>query len=182
MRQTKRNRQSGRVLKGQAKTNNSARRHIGRNRQVGASDENSVAVYYLNEVDIGRRVVDLDNIESVGGADVSRPRLETAQVLTPGKPSTGDLLGGKYQRDPLGDRDIGRGIEPFTFAARSDFIDDRREVWLLRAQPHLPQRDRDDLLHSGIDPWPPRLTRFGQKSRHPALVTISRQMVVDLTG
>lgn len=140
------------MSKGQVKINSSTRRHIGRNRQVRASDENAVVVDYLNEVDIGWRMVDLDNVEGVGGAAVSRPRLQAAQVLAPGKPSTGDPFGSEHLRNSFGHGDIGRGLEPLTFAARTDFDDDRCEIGLFRAQPHFPQRRRDDFLDTGIDP------------------------------
>ena len=131
-------------------------------RRAGSPHEDAVVVDHLDELNVGWRMIYLDNIKRVGGADVPRTWLQAAQVFAAGKPSTCDLLGGENQRDPLGDGDIGRRLEPFTGAERADLVDDRREIGLFRPEPHFPQCRSNDGFDLGGDPRVPRSVRPGQ--------------------
>jgi len=139
-----------------------------------------VVINHLNKLDVCRRVIDLDNVERVVSPDVARSRLQPVQVFTIRQAAAGNFFRGEQNGDPPGDSDIGGWSVPFLCAAGADLFNDRCKVRLLRAQPHLPQGHRDDVLDCGVDPWLSCSTPSRQKGRYPALFPIPRQIVVDL--
>ena len=69
-----------------------------------------MVVDHLDELNIGRRVIDLHDLKSVGRADVPRTRLQAVQVFATGKPPPRDLFRGEHFGNPPGNGDIGRGL------------------------------------------------------------------------
>ncbi|WP_305566832.1 hypothetical protein [Tabrizicola sp.] len=78
----------------EAKADDCAGCHICGNGQIGSANEDAMIVDHLDELDIGRCVIDLDDLKGMGGADVPRTRLQAVQVFATGKPSPRNLLGG----------------------------------------------------------------------------------------
>ena len=87
------------------------------------------------------------------------------------------FLWGEHARDPLGHSDIGRGLVPFAVTARTDFVDDGREIGLLWLQPHLSQSVGNDGFHAGRYPRTPRAIRPRKKRRDTAVLPIPGELI-----
>ena len=66
--------------------------------------------------------------------------------------------------------------------ARTDFVDDGREIGLLWLQPHLSQSVGNDGFHAGRYPRTPRAIRPRKKRRDTAVLPIPGEVIVDLPG
>ena len=179
--QTQGDRQGRWLLQRQAETDDAARADVDKQRQIGAADEHADPVDDVDEVDVGRRVVDLTDIKRPRRMDVARSRFQSMQVLSVGGAAFGDLLGREQQRDATFDRDIGWRTLAGLFAARPDFGDDRRQRRGFEHQPMRAQGHRNDGLDLARQPLPARPALLRQQRADTAIARVPLQQVVDLS-
>jgi len=146
------------------------------------ADERPAAVDHLHEVDVGRRVIDLADVERPRRVDVSRPRLEPLEMLRIGGPFFRDLLWAEQCGDAAGDREIGRSRQAGLLASSADLGDDGSERWSLQHEPLLSQRLHDDLLDTLVKALFPSPVPVAQQRRHGPVDAVARQQIVDLAG
>ncbi len=101
LRQTERDRQARRLLKGQTEPDDCTRCDIRCDREVRPSDKDALTVDDFHELDISRGMVDLDHIKGVLGPDIARPRFQTAQAFPAGVSPTCDLFWCEQKGDTL---------------------------------------------------------------------------------
>lgn len=63
-------REPGRTLEGQTEADDGTRRHIGGDGQIRSANEDAMIVDHLDELDVGRGMIDLDDLKGVGGTDI----------------------------------------------------------------------------------------------------------------
>jgi len=73
--QTQGDRQGRRFLQRQTEADDAARADVDKQRQIGAADEHADTVDDIDEINVGRGVVDLTDIERTRRMDVARPGL-----------------------------------------------------------------------------------------------------------
>lgn len=135
LRQAQGDRERRRLFEREAEAQNASRRHVGDDRQVGPADEHSAALDDLDEVDVGRRMIDLADIQRVRRVDVSGPGPEPMEMFRVRGSLLGDFLGIEQCGYSAGDREIGRRSQPGLLAAGANLGHDRSEGWSLQHQP-----------------------------------------------
>lgn len=180
LRQAQGDRQRRRLFEREAEPENTARRHVGDERQVGPADERPAALDNLDEIDVGRRVIDLADIQRVRRVDVSRPGLEPMEMFRVRRSLLCDFLGPKQCWYSASDREVGRRSQARLLAAGADLGHDRSEGRSLQHQPLLSQCRRDDLLDVLLKSLLPCPIPAGQERRHGPIDTVACEQIVDL--
>lgn len=134
------------------------------------------------QVDVGRRMIDLADIERAGRMDVSWPRFEPLDVLRIGGSFLRDLLGAEQPGYPAGDGEIGRTGQAGLLAASADLGHDGSERRSLQLQPLFPQCRDDDRLDALVKALLASAIQLGQQRRHCPIDAVARQQIVDLAG
>ena len=116
----------------EAEAENAARRHVSDDRQVGPADKGSAALDNLDEVDVGRRVIDLADIQRVRRVDVSGPGPEPMEMFRVRGSLLRNFLGAKQCRYSAGHRQIGWRSHAGLLAAGADLGHDRSKGWSLQ--------------------------------------------------
>lgn len=81
LRKTEGDRQARGLFKGQAEADNRACCHIGSDSEIGASYIGALTIDDFHELDVGRGMIDLDDVECVFGPDIARARFQTPQAF-----------------------------------------------------------------------------------------------------